>query len=63
MKPDRLSGLTVLEIELSEINDQVRLPYFIHSVKEVTHDNRYSNPKLALKNSTIEKGVNFYEGC
>lgn len=49
LKPQRLSGRVILEIELTEENDRVDLPYFLHIEKEITGDPRYSNSNLAKK--------------
>lgn len=40
-------GLLILEIELTEENEEVRLPPFLEIVKEITGDKSYSNYELA----------------
>lgn len=40
-------GLTLLEIELTEENDEVTLPPFVNVIKEVTDDPLFSNRSLA----------------
>jgi len=42
-----LTGLIILELEMSDINDKVKLPEFLDIVKEVTDDKKYSNFNLA----------------
>lgn len=37
----------VLEVELSEENEEFAIPDYIRIIKEVTYDNRYSNKALA----------------
>lgn len=37
----------ILEIELTEENEEVKIPDFIHIIKEVTDDKRYKNYELA----------------
>ncbi len=46
-KPKNLSGLKILEIELTELNNKVDIPPFIKVKKEVTDDQRYTNSNLA----------------
>lgn len=43
----RLSGLILLEIELTDINDHFIMPHFIGECREVTEDKRFSNSRLA----------------
>lgn len=43
------SGLFILEIELTDQNDNVEWPSFLHVIKEVTDTPKYSNRMLALK--------------
>lgn len=45
--PKRLKKMIILEIELTERNDKVEIPDWIHIEKEVTGDPEYSNYKLA----------------
>lgn len=40
-------GLTMLEIELNEIDDDYDIPSFIEVISEVTHDERFSNNALS----------------
>lgn len=49
LEPQRIRGLSVLEIELTEENDKVELPDFLKIQKEVTGDARFSNSQLAKK--------------
>lgn len=42
-----LTGLIILELEMSDIKDKVELPEFLKIVKEVTEDKKYSNFNLA----------------
>jgi len=42
-----LKGAAILEIELNDIEDQVKLPSFLTYLKEVTDDIRYANYNLA----------------
>lgn len=44
--PDHLIGLTVLEVEPTELNDRVRLPKFLGAAEDVTGDARYTNRRL-----------------
>ncbi len=37
----------ILEIELTEENKEVKIPEFIHVIKEVTEDKKYKNHELA----------------
>lgn len=48
-----LEGLALLEIELDDMSDKVKLPPFLDIVKEVTEDKKYRNSKIA-------KAVNDY---
>lgn len=45
--PDWLNGEAILEIELTEEGQEVKLPDWITVIKEVTGDENYSNAKLA----------------
>lgn len=47
LEPSNLKGLYLLEIELTEENDQFKLPNFIKNAKEVTDDRNYRNSRLA----------------
>ncbi len=42
-----LEGLAVLEIELDSMDDKVELPPFLSIAREVTHDEKYRNSKMA----------------
>ena len=42
-----LKGLAILEIELKNIKDDIKLPPFLKVIKEVTKDKRFSNYYLA----------------
>ncbi len=42
-----LEGLAVLEIELDSMDDEVELPPFLNIAREVTHDEKYRNSKMA----------------
>lgn len=42
-----LKGLIILELEMKNIDDEVKLPKFLNILKEVTKDKRYSNFNLA----------------
>lgn len=44
-----LNGLAILEIELKNKKDKVKLPPFLTVIKEVTEDHRYNNFNLANK--------------
>lgn len=44
-----LKGLAILEIELKNIKDKVKLPKFLKLIKEITKDKRFSNFNLASK--------------
>ena len=44
-----LSGLAILEIELSSISDKVELPPFLKVIKDVTTDKKFNNYNLATK--------------
>lgn len=47
--PGKHAGKILLEIELTEDNEDVKLPSFIKILKEVTDDPNYNNSSLALK--------------
>jgi len=49
LKPERLAGLVLLELELTEENDTFEIPPFFKIIKEVTDDPAYSNFELARK--------------
>jgi len=49
LAPRRLKGLCLLEIELTEENDQVELPPFIQVEREVTDEAAYKNYELSKK--------------
>lgn len=53
IEPQRLAGLHILEIELTEENDRVTIPPFINVINDVTSDERFSNHSLAHKTSQI----------
>lgn len=38
----------IMEIELSEPNEEIRFPEMINVVREVTEDNQYKNSSLAM---------------
>lgn len=40
-----------VEAEIDKITDEIKFPKFIHVIKEVTGDSRYSNSSLALNQS------------
>lgn len=44
-----LKGLAIMEIELEDMDDTVELPPFLHVIKEVTKDKRFTNFALADK--------------
>ena len=46
---DHLSGLAILEIELRNIKDEVKLPPFLKVIKEVTNNKDFNNFSLADK--------------
>ena len=46
---DHLSGLAILEIELINIKDEVKLPPFLKVIKEVTGSKQFNNFQLADK--------------
>lgn len=48
-KPERHRGLTLLEIELTEENDEVNIPDWLGEVIEVSTDPNYKNKNLARK--------------
>jgi CYTH domain-containing protein/thymidylate kinase len=50
LSPARLKGLWLLEIELTNESDKVKIPAWLGSVTEVTNDKRYKNRQLAKKN-------------
>jgi CYTH domain-containing protein len=47
IKPDKIAGLKVLEIELTEENNKVSLPGWLGECKDVTGNKSYSNKALA----------------
>jgi len=47
-QPERLRGLTILEIELTEENSDVELPNWLGKVTEITGNPDFSNYNLAL---------------
>ena len=49
LAPARLRNMWLLEIELTEEDDQVRLPKWLGPVTEVTEDCNYKNRKLAKR--------------
>lgn len=44
-----LKGLAILELELEDIDDKIKLPPFLPVKKEITGDQKYSNYNLADK--------------
>lgn len=48
--PERLAGLHLLEVELTEENDKVSMPPFIEVIRDVTEENEFTNYALARKN-------------
>lgn len=48
-KPSRIRGKVLLEIELTEENDKVRIPDWLEPVKEVSEDPKYKNKNLARR--------------
>jgi CYTH domain-containing protein len=44
-----LKGLAIMEIELEDMDDEVKLPPFLNIIKEVTKDKRFTNFHLASK--------------
>ena len=48
-KPDWVRGLWILEIELTEEQQEVKLPSFLNIIKEVTDDPAFTNSELARK--------------
>lgn len=47
--PEKHAGKFLLEIELTEEADDIKMPSFIHGAIDVTDDGQYSNSALALK--------------
>lgn len=47
--PERIKGLTLLEIELTEENDEVSTPEWLGDVTEVSTDKNYKNKNLARR--------------
>lgn len=43
-------GLTLLEAEVHDVNENIALPPFVPVVREVTEDAQYTNAQLALRN-------------
>jgi len=54
LEPERLRGLSVLEIELTEENDKVELPDFLKIQREITEDESFSNSSLARKDCSFK---------
>ena len=50
LSPARLKGLWLLEIELTNESDEVKIPAWLGPITEVTADKRYKNRHLAKKN-------------
>lgn len=48
-EPERIRGLTLLEIELTEENDEVSIPDWLGEVIEVSEDPKYKNKNLARR--------------
>ncbi len=53
LEPSRLSGLTVLELELTRENQRVALPNFLKVQREVTGEDEFSNANLAKKSCLV----------
>lgn len=49
ISPKRLSGLSLLEIELTEENDKIEIPPFLKVIRDVTEDSEFTNHSLAKK--------------
>lgn len=52
---DNLEGLAILELELDSKDDKIKLPPFLHVVKEVTKDEKYNNFNLADKDFKLNQ--------
>ena len=52
---DKLEGLAILELELDDKDDKIKLPPFLDIVKEVTKDDKYSNYTLADKKTRLNQ--------
>ena len=50
---DQLKGLAILEIELKDKDQKIKLPLFLKTRKEVTGDDKYSNFYLADKSNKL----------
>lgn len=50
-----LEGLAILELELDSKNDKIKLPPFLHVIKEVTDNDKYSNYTLANKGVKVSQ--------
>lgn len=46
-EPDWIRGLMILEIELTEENDKIKIPEWLGRVREVTNEPNYKNSELA----------------
>ena len=53
VEPERLQGLMLLEIELTEENEVVAIPEWLGDVEDVTSDRRYKNSFLARKPDSL----------
>lgn len=51
LRPSRLAGLWLLEIELTEENDRLELPPFLQIEREVTRETAFTNYELAKKDN------------
>lgn len=56
---DTLEGLTILELEVDDLEVNVNLPKFLSVVKEVTYDKRFKNSNLA-KLQSYKQVLEFY---
>jgi CYTH domain-containing protein len=52
---DHLEGLAILELELDRKDEKIKLPPFLHIVKEVTKNDKYSNFNLADKDFKLNQ--------
>lgn len=52
---DPLEGLAILELELDDKDDKIKLPPFLNIVKEVTKEDKYSNFNLADKDFKLNQ--------
>ena len=48
LEPEHLSGLTLLELELTEENSSIELPGWLGKITDVTEDPDYQNYNLAM---------------